>query len=287
MSVLIADGGATSTTWAEIKGDQEQVLRTSGINPSLKVDAEIESVVFDELGPLINSSAVDKIYYYGAGCASFERANRVKSILKEAFRNAEIEIKSDIEGAGISIFGPATGIVAISGTGSSAGFMDGGSLVDVMPSKAYPEGDFGSGAHIGSLIMKDFYTGKAPIEIKNLIESRRRLSIDQLFVLFQDPTKSKLIASKVVADVVTSKEFDNPIHKEYLKRLIFEALEPFFNQLRVHFKNALAVHSLRFVGGTVAVFEDEFREYFKKKGLIIDEVQRTPIHGLIGYHKNQ
>ena len=287
MSVLIADGGATSTTWAELKGDQEQVLRTSGINPSLKVNAEIEAVVFDELGPLINSSAVDKILYYGAGCASFERASRIKKILKEAFRNAEIEVKTDIEGAGISIFGNSTGIVAISGTGSSAGFMDGGALVDIMPSKAYPEGDFGSGAHIGSLIMKDFYMGKAPIEIKNLIESRRRLSIDQLFVLFQDPTKSKLIASKVVADVVTSSEFDKPIHKEYLKRLIFEALDPFFDQLRMHFKNALAMQPLRFVGGTVAVFEEEFREYFRQKGLIIDDIQRTSIHGLIRFHKDQ
>jgi len=287
MSIIIADGGATSTTWAELKGDQEQVLRTSGINPSIKVDAEIESVIFDELGMLLNSSVVDEVFFYGAGCADFKRANRVKRILKEAFRNAEVTINSDIEGAGISLFNLSTGIVAISGTGSSAGFMEGGNLVDIMPSKAYPEGDFGSGSHIGSLILKDFYTGEAPIAIKKLIESRRRLTIDQLFVLFQDPTKSKMIASKVLADVVTSNEFDNPIHKEYLKRLVFESLDPFFNQLKSHFKNALALQSIRFVGGTVAVFEEYFREYFRKKGLIIDDIQRTPMRGLINYHREQ
>ncbi len=287
MSLIIADGGATSTTWAEIKGGQEQLLRTSGINPAIKVDAEIESVVFDELGPLINSSSVDQIIFYGAGCSDFNRAQRMKKILGEAFRNANIIIKTDIEGAGLSAFGHSTGIVAISGTGSSAGFMDGGTLVDIMPSKAYPEGDFASGAHIGALIMMDFYEGSAPVEIKRLIESRRRLSIDQLFVLFQDPTKSKMIASKVLADVVTSSEFDKPIHKDYLQRLVYQSLDPFFDQLKYHFKNALALQSLRFVGGTVAVFEDEFREYFRKKGLIIDDIQRTPIHGLIAFHKNQ
>lgn len=159
--------------------------------------------------------------------------------------------------------------------------------MDIMPSKAYPEGDFASGAHIGSLIMMDFYEGNAPVEIKKLIESRRRLTIDQLFVLFQDPTKSKMIASKVLADVVTSSEFDNPIHKDYLKRLVNQSLDPFFDQLKSHFRNALALQSLRFIGGTVAVFETEFREYFRKKGLIIDDVQRTPIHGLIGFHKDQ
>lgn len=285
MSILIADGGATSTTWAELKGDQEQVVRTSGINPSIKVDAEIESVIFDELGMLLNSSAVDKLFFYGAGCADYHKANRIKTILKDAFRNAEINISTDIEGAGISIFGADTGIVVISGTGSSAGFMDGGGLVDVMPSKAYPEGDFGSGSHIGSLIMKDFYTGDAPMEIRKLIESRRRLTIDQLFVIFQDPTKSKMIASKVLADVITSNEFDKPMHQEYLKRLVFESIDPLFEQLKNHFKNALAMQSIRFVGGTVAAFEDHFREYFRMKGLIIDKIERSPIHGLIQHHK--
>ncbi len=284
MSIIIADGGATSTTWAELKGGEEQIVRTSGINPFLKVDAEIETVIYDELGMLLNTSIVDKVLFYGAGCGDFQRANRVKKILSEAFRNAEIIIKTDIEGAGISLFGNSTGIVGISGTGSSAGFMNQGILVDIMPSKPYPEGDFGSGSHIGSLILKDFYAGQAPQEIKQLIQSRRRLSLDQLFVLFQDPTKSKMIASKVLTDVVTSSEFDKPMHQEYLKRLVFESLDPFFKQLKSHFKNALANQSIRFVGGTVAAFDDYFREFFRQKGLLIDEIQRNPIHGLIRHH---
>lgn len=284
MSILVADSGASSTTWAEISGDQEQIFRTSGINPAIKVDAEIESVIFDELSMLMNMSAVDEVHFYGAGCKDFKNAKRVERILSEAFRNANIKIKTDVEGAGIAAFGQSTGIVVISGTGSSAGFMDGGAIVDYMPSKAYPEGDFGSGSHIGSLIMKDFYSNEAPAEIKRLIESRRRLTIDQLFVVFQDPTKSKMIASKVLADIITSSEFENPLHKEYLKRLVFEAIDPLFNQLKTHFRNALALQSIRFVGGTVSTFEEYFREYFRKKGLIIDDVQRNPIQGLIRHH---
>jgi len=285
MSVLIADAGSTSTTWAELNGDKEQILRTSGINPVIKVDAEIESVVYDELGMLLNSSSVEKIFFFGDGCGDFKQAGRVQKILKEAFRNAEVEIKTDIEGAGLSVFGNSRGIVVISETASSAGFMDGGKLMDVMPAKAYPEGDYGSGAHIGALILKDYFAGEAPVAIKQLIESRRRLTLDELFVLFQDATKSKLIASKVLTDVVTSTEFDNPIYKEYLKKLVFESLELLFNQLKKHFRNALAQQPLRFVGGTVSTFEEYFREFFRKKGLILDDVQRTPIHGLIAYHR--
>ncbi|MBO6793142.1 MAG: hypothetical protein JJ895_04475 [Balneolaceae bacterium] len=284
MSILIADAGATSTSWALIKENDHQIVRTSGLDPSLKVDAEIESVIFDELSLLLNTSQISQVIYYGAGCGDFKHANRIKKILSEAFRKAEVSVKTDIEGAGLALFAKQTGIVVISGSGSSAGFMDNGKLVDVMPSKAYPEGDFGSGAHIGALVLSDFFAGDVPSEIKNVIQARRRLSIDDLFVQFQDPIKSKLIASKALGDVISSAEFDQPLHQDYLKRLVFEAIEPLFDQLKNHFKNALAQQSIRFAGGTVGVFEEYFREYFRKKGLIIDKVEKTPIIGLIDYH---
>ncbi len=284
MSILIADGGATSTTWALIKENDHQIVRTSGLDPSLKVDAEIESVIFDELSLLLNTSQITQVFYYGAGCGDFKHANRIKKILTEAFRKAKVLVKTDIEGSGLALFAKQTGIVVISGSGSSAGFMDSGKLVDVMPSKAYPEGDFGSGAHIGALILADFFAGDVPTEIKNVIQARRRLSIDDLFVQFQDPIKSKLIASKALGDVISSSEFDQPLHQDYLKRLVFEAIGPLYDQLKHHFKHALAQQSIRFTGGTVGVFEEYFREYFRKKGLIIDKVEKTPITGLIEYH---
>ncbi len=284
MSIIIADGGTTSTSWAIVKENEHQILRTSGLNPTLKVDAEIESVIFDELSLLINTSIISKVYFYGSGCDEFKNANRVKCILSEGFRNADITVKPDIEGAGLALFADQTGIVIISSTGSNAGFMNDGNLVDIMPSKPYPAGDFGSGAHIGSLILKDFFADDLPNNFKELIQARRRLSIDELFVQFQDPVKSKLIASKVLGDVLTSAEFDQPMHQEYLKRLVFEAIDPFFDQLKHHFKNAFAQQSLRFVGGTAATFEAFFREYFRKKGLIIDKIERSPIHGLVDYH---
>ena len=287
MSILIADAGATKTSWAVLKGDEEQIVRTSGINPVLKVDAEIESVLFDELAMLISTSGIDKVYFYGAGCGSFPQAERVRKLLAELFRKKEIAIKTDLEGAGLAIFDQAKGVVAISGTGSSAGFMEGGKLVDIMPSKAYPDGDFGSGSHIGSLIMHDYFAGELPASIQKLIDSRRKLNLDELFIQFQDPIKSKLIASKALADIVNDPGFGEPMHQEYLKRLVLESVEQFYDQLKAYFKNALAVQPIRFVGSTAAVFESIFRDFYKTKGILIDDVQRSPIHGLIRYHKNQ
>jgi hypothetical protein len=285
MSILIADSGATSTMWAIIDGTKEQVVQTSGMNPALKVDAELESVVYDELMALISIGKINSVYFYGAGCGDWSIAERIKKLLSEAFSGRKISVKTDLEGAGVSQFGRKMGIIAISGTGSSCGFMDAGTLVDSMPSKAYPEGDFGSGAHIGALILKDFFADESPISIRELIESNRRLTIDELFVQFQDPQKSKMIASKVLKDLATSEDFERPMHQEYIKRVVIQSLELFFNQMKKHFGNALVQLPIRFIGSTAFTFEAHFREYFKQKGILIDEISQNPIRGLIKHHQ--
>ena len=287
MSLIVADAGATTTTWAEITDDQEKLCSTSGINPSLNIDTEIEAVIYDELIPFIESPVVDRIYYYGAGCADVTRSFRIKKILTEAFLNAEITIRTDIEGAGLSAYGNATGIIVISGTGSSAGLMDDGSIVSIMSSDGYPNGDFGSAAHIGATIMNDLKSGKAPTKIKDLIQMQRKSSIDQLFEMFSDTRESKTLASNILADIVVSKVFNKPEIKDYLKNIVYETLDPLFNQLTKHFKNTLNVYSICFVGGTVAVFEKEFREYFQKKDITINKIQRNPIEGMIHFHRNR
>ena len=285
MSILIADAGATLTSWAVIDGEEEKVVRTSGINPVLKVDAEIESVLFDELSSLINTSKVTEVYFYGAGCETWEQAGRVQNLLLELFRTKNIHVKSDLEGAGRSIFDRSKGIIIVSGTSSGAGFMDRGDLVDQMPTKNYPEGDYGSGSHIGALIMKDYFTGDTPVSIKKIIDGQRRLHLDQLFVQFQDPKKSKLIASKALRDLVTSSEFGEPLHQEYIKRIVFESVELLFEQMKTYFKSTLTEQSVRLVGSTASTFESYFRSFLKQQGVEIDDIQQRPIHGLIRFHK--
>ncbi len=286
MCINAADAGATATTRIVINKSEEKLIHTSGINPAINNDCQIEAILFHELKPYIHSTTINKIFFYGAGCLDHSRASRMDKILGTAFNTAEIIIKTDIEAAGISAFGVAKGIVVISGTGSSAGLMDGGTLVDVMPSKAYPEGDYASGAHIGALIMRDYNEGSIPIEIKKELISRNKISLDELFVLFQDSRHSKIIASRVLADVVTAPLFKHAIHQKYVKRLVNESLNLFYQQLNEHYTSNLATHSLSFVGGTVFTFKDEFRQFFKHKGIQIHKIIRTPVKGLIDFHKN-
>ena len=117
MRLLIADSGATKTSWTIIDREKEEDFGTAGLNPVFKSDTEIESIIFDELLPLLSIKDLDQLYFYGAGCRQWDQAERVEKFLKEAFPKSEIHVKTDIEGAGLSLFGDESGFIVISGTG--------------------------------------------------------------------------------------------------------------------------------------------------------------------------
>lgn len=281
MNVLVADSGATKTSWGVLSDSGTSIIQTSGMNPSLKVDQELESVIYNELIPQLDSKAFEHMFFYGAGCKAPEKSRRIKSILLEAFQKSKVQVKTDIAGAGRALYGKGTGIIVISGTGSSAGFMVDGELQDTMLSKSYPEGDFGSGCHIGALVLKDYFENDLPKEIQTTIDQNRTRSFDELFLLFQDPKKSKQIAAKAMRDTAHFKDH------EYMKKVVREAVLVLLAKLKGHFGAALSRFPIAFNGKTAAYFEQEFRKVFKENGIMISEIQENPIHGLITFHAEQ
>ena len=97
MCIIVADAGATSTTWVVINKSEEKLIHTSGINPAINNDCQIEAILFHELKPYIHSTTINKIFFYGAGCLDHSRASRMDKILGTAFNTAEIIIKTDME----------------------------------------------------------------------------------------------------------------------------------------------------------------------------------------------
>lgn len=288
MSILVADGGATKTAWVLISEEDEiedVVIKTSGMNPRLKIDSEIESVIFDELKPQIGSARITELFFYGSGCRFWADAERMRFLLSEAFNTTDIKILTDIQGAGRAVFGEEEGIVVISGTGSSAGLIRGGWLVDIMSSKAYPEGDFGSGCHIGSLILRDYFTNQCPEEIKELLDRERKLSFDDLFIQFQDQVKSKQIAAKAMRDIAGANT-QNPETKAYIEQTAVTSIRMLLNLMLSHFGNGtLSSTPIRFVGSTAVHFESVFRKVFTSANLEIASIEQSPVKGLIGFHK--
>lgn len=278
MRILIADSGATKTSWASLSGTDIQVIETQGLNPVLKADSEIESIIFEELLPQLATKVFDQVRFYGAGCKALKHANRLKHYLEEAFSKTEIFIKTDIEGAGIALFGDEEGIIVISGTGSSAGFMNNGKLIDSMPSKAYPEGDFGSGCYIGALILDDYFKNETPDFIGEIIDMHITSSYDALFVQFQDPKESKQIAAKIMRHIGNFKD------TAYVLDKARASIEMLLKELQNHFGEELHKLSIKLIGSTAFYFEDAFRNIFAEEGVEIIEVKQNPIQGLIHYY---
>ena len=69
--ILIADGGSTKTDWRLIKeGREYKQVQTPGFNPYLVGSDEIEAILWKELQPYIDNTAISTVYYYGAGCST-------------------------------------------------------------------------------------------------------------------------------------------------------------------------------------------------------------------------
>ena len=126
MNILIADSGASKTDWVLVGEEQPQFIQTEGLNPNLVSATEFMNVLIKELKPNLSGKAVGRIYFYGSGCGSSQKKTEVERYIKEVFEFAEVKVGTDLDAAGLALFGKKEGIVCILGTGSSAGFFKDG-----------------------------------------------------------------------------------------------------------------------------------------------------------------
>ncbi len=280
VNILIADSGSTKTIWASIIDGEVKKVYMSGLNPALSTDDEIETSIQKSLIPGIGSNKYDKVYFYGAGCGRADRADRIQTILRATFPRTDIHVKTDIEGAGLALFGQEDGIVIISGTGSSAGMMRNGELIDQMPSFAYPKGDFGSGSHIGGMILEAYLSGKALAEIAELIESKSRFSKDELYQKLLNPDTAKEVAAQTM--MVTGEHSQSSFIQEIAER----SIRMFMDELEEHFSEDLKIFPIKMNGRTAHHFSNVFTTVFEEEGILIETVRKDPIEELIRYYSN-
>ena len=146
MDILIADSGSTKTEWLldggadAAEGCAPYVFRTSGLNPSLMADAEIVSVLRNELVPFLRGRHTDRVVFFGAGCTP-SQSLRMATLLRVMLAAGTVEVMSDLEGAALALCGDSEGVVAILGTGSGSALYDGRLFVQHTPSLGYILGD--------------------------------------------------------------------------------------------------------------------------------------------------
>lgn len=273
---LIAESGSTRTEWALVE-DNHLVQRvfTEGLNPFFQTKREISRSVRLELPESFFKKKLDQVYYYGAGCSSYEKKNVLGASLVAQFKTP-IQVESDLLAAARGLFKCEAGIACILGTGSNSCFYDGKIIVKNVKAAGYILGDEGSGAVLGKLFLADLLKGLAPKELANEFHEKFRISVnDVMESVYNLPFPNRFLGTIAY---FLGDYMDN----EYVYNLLTNNLRSFFNRNVCQYD--YINYPIRFVGSLAYAYPDILQEVAQEFGVEIDVIEETPMNGLIEFH---
>lgn len=273
---LIAESGSTRTEWALVE-DSHLVQRvfTEGLNPFFQTRREISRSVRLGLPESFFKKKLDQVYYYGAGCSSYEKKNILGASLVAQFKTP-IQVESDLLAAARGLFKCEAGIACILGTGSNSCFYDGKIIVKNVKAAGYILGDEGSGAVLGKLFLADLLKGLAPKELANEFHEKFRISVnDVMESVYNLPFPNRFLGTIAY---FLGDYMDN----EYVYNLLTNNLRSFFNRNVCQYD--YINYPIRFVGSLAYAYPDILQEVAQEFGVEIDVIEETPMNGLIEFH---
>ncbi|MBS7385190.1 MAG: ATPase [Candidatus Egerieousia sp.] len=274
---LIADSGSTKVDWRAIKDDGSIVeISTEGINPVFITPEEIVKILSQKLLPVIGPG-VKNVYFYGAGVVSPQLIATLSESFKKVFPESETFAASDVLAAARALCGHNPGIACIMGTGSNSCFYDGENIAKNVRAGGFILGDEASGGVLGKKLISDFIKGLLPAHIQ--AEFDKRYDLDYMKVVekvYKQPMPSRFLAS--FAPFIN--EF---IADPYMENLVNTSFDEFFkrNISQYDYKN----HTVNFVGSIAFYFKDKLVAAAERNGMKVGRVLKTPIEGLVEYHK--
>lgn len=273
---LIAESGSTRTEWALVE-DNHLVQRvfTEGLNPFFQTRREISRSVRLGLPESFFKKKLDQVYYYGAGCSSYEKKNILGASLVAQFKTP-IQVESDLLAAARGLFKCEAGIACILGTGSNSCFYDGKIIVKNVKAAGYILGDEGSGAVLGKLFLADLLKGLAPKELANEFHEKFRISVnDVMESVYNLPFPNRFLGTIAY---FLGDYMDNG----YVYNLLTNNLRSFFNRNVCQYD--YINYPIRFVGSLAYAYPDILQEVAQEFGVEIDVIEETPMNGLIEFH---
>lgn len=278
--LLIADSGSTKTDWRLVneEGRAISAVQTQGLNPYFLTQEEITFIVEKEVAPIINED-VEKVYFYGAGCALPLKANQVQNALNTVIpARHSAEVAGDILGAARSILQNRPGITCILGTGANSCVYNGSEIVENVPSLGYILADWGS----GTVMSKDL--------LSLLLQEKLAGSIIQDFQVTHGFDRGQIL------DSIYNKPMANRFLASFTPFLLKHSNDPLCREIIINnFRNFFTYYVLRYkiqndnikigiVGSIAWHFKEFLVEVASDMGVAIEEIVQNPMEGLIQYH---
>jgi len=289
--ILIADSGSTKTDWRLLvpNGDNDFAMisfATSGINPFFLAGDEIVALLKSELCSQIETtespvsvSAIESLYFYGAGVASQEKSDLVADALRKVFRSASrVDAHSDLFGAARGLCGREPGIPCILGTGSNSCYYDGHAITDNVPPCGYILGDEGGGAVMGKKLLSAFLKRDLSDDLSDKLRHECGLSKDIILErVYRQPFPNRFLAQH-------AQFLGNHRSDETIQAIIIQCFEEFFdrNVLKYPQCRDVPVH----LTGSIAYHFTEFlRPVAESRQLTVGKIIKSPIDDIAMYHQ--
>lgn len=276
---VIVDSGSSSSNWALCKDENlVESIDLDGLNPFILSKDSIIQIIEQGI-PDSSRELVKSIFFYGAGCRDEDSCQIISHALHSTFKQAQtITVESDLLAACRSINTRETCFVGILGTGSNVCNYKNDTILQKWPVCGYLLGDEGSGFEIGKRIIK--------LYCENLLSEKDKIGFEEF--IGSDPAKlvSKVYGQKFPNRFI-AKAAEFLVHSsDDLKN---EVLESVFTEFFIKFERFKSQfkpeQSLHLVGSIAFNFQNKLTQIAKRFDVSIGSIQRSPLLGLIKYHK--
>ena len=275
---LIADSGSTKVDWRAIHGDNSvEEITTAGINPFFQTEEQIVYELRQNLLPQI-SSTVNDIHFYGAGVTSPEKSKVLQDCFRKIFPQARTNAYTDLLAAARALCGKRPGIAAILGTGANSCFYNGIDIVDNVPACGFILGDEGSGAVLGKKFVSDYLKRQLPADLSKLASEKYDLSYGTVVErVYRQPFPNRYLAT---FSMFLNENRNHP----YVDKLLRSSFEEFFVRNIMHYD--YKKYHVSMVGSIAYYYRDILTEIAKGMKMKVGNIIKSPIDGLVEYHKS-
>jgi len=272
---LIVDAGSTKTEWLLLDGGEvKSWFQTEGFNPNYGDIRTLETIVETQL-----MVSPQTIHYYGTGCGSEQNRQLIKEVFQNRFPNAEIHVTHDLMAVCHAVLGREKGIACILGTGSNSCVYDGEDITEGAVSLGYLVGDEGSGMHIGKEVVRAYFYGFMPEDLRRSFDATYHLELkDFIQRLYHEEQPSRYLAS-------FAKFAGEHQSHPYIKGMVKDCFRAFIETFVLRFEYCKSLR-ISFVGSVAHHFRAILEEVLADYGLTMGEVMQAPAEGLIRYYRN-
>ena len=273
---LIIDAGSTKMGWILMEGTEVKAhFVTKGFNPNYSDRQDLIETCQSASLP----DEIQSIHYYGTGCGNEQNCQIVKEVFQNHFSDAKIYVTHDLMAVCHAVLGHDKGIACILGTGSNSCVYDGIDIVEKAVSLGYLVGDEGGGMHIGREVVRAYFYGFMPEELRQQFDATYRLELkDFIQRLYHDEQPSKYLAS-------FAKFAGEHQNEPFIHDLVKGCFKAFIEAFVLRFEGCKEM-KISFIGSVAYHFKDILRECLADDGFMLGEIMQTPAEGLIRYYQS-